>query len=71
MEGKLCFEKLLAHAPRYEVREHELKRIHTEFVQGWEPKLWGSGAHSRAGPARSLPRAKAPTARGRWRRRCS
>jgi cytochrome P450 len=36
MEGKLCFEKLLAHAPRYEVQEAKLKRIRTEFVQGWE-----------------------------------
>ena len=33
---KLCFEKLLAHAPRYEVQESRLKRIRTEFVQGWE-----------------------------------
>ena len=36
MEGKLCFEKLLAYAPEYDVREKELKRIRTEFVQGWE-----------------------------------
>jgi hypothetical protein len=36
MEGKLCFQKLLAHAPRYEVQESRLKRIRTEFVQGWE-----------------------------------
>jgi cytochrome P450 len=36
MEGRLCFQKLLAHAPRYEVQEHKLKRIRTEFVQGWE-----------------------------------
>ena len=36
MEGKLCFEKLLAHAPRYEVQEAKLRRIRTEFVQGWE-----------------------------------
>ena len=36
LEGKLCFEKLLAHAPEYEVQESELKRIRTEFVQGWE-----------------------------------
>lgn len=36
MEGKLCFRKLLAHAPEYEVEESKLKRIRTEFVQGWE-----------------------------------
>jgi hypothetical protein len=36
MEGKLCFEKLLAFAPRYEVQESKLRRIRTEFVQGWE-----------------------------------
>ena len=43
MEGKLCFEKLLSHAPRYEVQEHKLKRIRTEFVQGWEsmPVVFG------------------------------
>jgi cytochrome P450 len=42
-EGKLCFQKLLAHAPRYEVKEHALKRIRTEFVQGWEsmPVVFG------------------------------
>lgn len=36
MEGKLCFRKLLEHAPGYEVREDRLERIRTEFVQGWE-----------------------------------
>lgn len=36
MEGKLCFRKLLAHAPEYEVEESKLSRIRTEFVQGWE-----------------------------------
>jgi cytochrome P450 len=36
IEGKICFEKLLSHAPDYEVQEHKLKRIRTEFVQGWE-----------------------------------
>jgi cytochrome P450 len=36
MEGKLCFEKLLSEAPEYDVREKELKKIRTEFVQGWE-----------------------------------
>jgi cytochrome P450 len=36
MEARLCLEKLLAHAPRYEVQESRLKRIRTEFVQGWE-----------------------------------
>ena len=36
MEGKLCFQKLLSHAPEYEVQESRLRRIRTEFVQGWE-----------------------------------
>ncbi len=35
MEGKLCFQKLLAHAPEYAVQEAQLERIRTEFVQGW------------------------------------
>jgi cytochrome P450 len=45
MEGKLCFQKLLAHAPNYEVLEHKLKRIRTEFVQGWDsmPVVFGRG----------------------------
>ena len=36
IEGKLCLEKLLHHAPKYEIVESELSRIRTEFVQGWE-----------------------------------
>jgi len=36
LEGKLCLEKLLALKPEYEVEEAKLKRIRTEFVQGWE-----------------------------------
>jgi cytochrome P450 len=36
LEGKLCLEKLLAETPEYEVEEAKLKRIRTEFVQGWE-----------------------------------
>jgi cytochrome P450 len=36
MEAKLCFQKLLAFAPAYEVQEKKLTRIRTEFVQGWE-----------------------------------
>ena len=36
MEGKLCLRKLLEHAPEYDVEEGNLKRIRTEFVQGWE-----------------------------------
>ncbi len=36
LEGKLCLEKLLAETPEYEVEEGKLKRIRTEFVQGWE-----------------------------------
>jgi hypothetical protein len=35
-EGKLCLGKLLAEAPGYEVVEPKLRRIRTEFVQGWE-----------------------------------
>jgi cytochrome P450 len=35
-EAKLCFQKVLAEAPEYEVVESELRRIRTEFVQGWE-----------------------------------
>ncbi len=42
MEGKLCIEKLLADAPEYEVKADQLKRLKTEFVQGWEtmPVAW-------------------------------
>ena len=36
LEGRLCLEKLLARKPEYEVEEPKLKRIRTEFVQGWE-----------------------------------
>ena len=43
LEGKLCLEKLLSLEPEYEVEEAKLKRIRTEFVQGWEtmPVRWG------------------------------
>ena len=36
LEGRICLEKLLRHAPDYEVLESRLRRIRTEFVQGWE-----------------------------------
>jgi cytochrome P450 len=36
LEGRMCLAKLLEHAPEYAVREGELRRIRTEFVQGWE-----------------------------------
>ena len=36
LEGKLCLQKLLSEAPEYEVQADRLKRIRTEFVQGWE-----------------------------------
>ena len=36
LEGRICLEKLLREAPAYEVQDAELKRIRTEFVQGWE-----------------------------------
>ena len=36
LEGRLCLEKLLSFAPEYQVKEGELRRIRTEFVQGWE-----------------------------------
>ncbi len=35
-EAQLCLEKLLSHAPEYEVRAERLRRFKTEFVQGWE-----------------------------------
>ena len=35
-EARLCLTKLLDHAPAYEVRAEKLRRIKTEFVQGWE-----------------------------------
>lgn len=36
MEGVVCLEKFLVFAPNYEVEEQQLRRIRTEFVQGWE-----------------------------------
>jgi cytochrome P450 len=36
MEGKVCFEELLAAAPEYEVDEGSASRLRTEFVQGFE-----------------------------------
>jgi cytochrome P450 len=36
MEAKHCLQTLLAWAPDYEVKANELKRLKTEFVQGWE-----------------------------------
>jgi len=36
LEGRLCLQKLLEHAPDYEVQADQLRRIRTEFVQGWE-----------------------------------
>jgi len=36
IEGRLCLQKILAAAPEYDVKESELRRIRTEFVQGWE-----------------------------------
>lgn len=35
MEARLCIEKLLSFAPEYEVLPAKLKRLRTEFVQGW------------------------------------
>ena len=35
-EARLCLMKLLDHAPEYDVRAERLRRIKTEFVQGWE-----------------------------------
>ena len=35
MEAKLCIQKLLDFAPSYEVQADKLKRLKTEFVQGW------------------------------------
>jgi cytochrome P450 len=42
-EARLCIETLLRHAPEYEVRSAQLRRLRTEFVQGWEsmPVVWG------------------------------
>ncbi len=44
MEAKLCIEKLLSFAPEYVVRAEKLKRLRTEFVQGWAtmPVAWRS-----------------------------
>jgi cytochrome P450 len=36
LEGKLCLTQVLRHIPEYEVQEAELRRIRTEFVQGWD-----------------------------------
>ncbi len=36
LEGKLALESTLQHMPEYVVEEDQLKRIRTEFVQGWE-----------------------------------
>jgi cytochrome P450 len=36
LEGRLCLAKVLRHMPEYEVEEAKLRRIRTEFVQGWE-----------------------------------
>ena len=36
MEAKHCIQTLLAWAPDYEVKAKELRRLKTEFVQGWE-----------------------------------
>jgi len=42
MEAKLCIEKMLGFAPEYEVQRDKLKRLRTEFVQGWAtmPVTW-------------------------------
>jgi cytochrome P450 len=34
-EAKLCIERLLGFAPEYAVKAEKLKRLRTEFVQGW------------------------------------
>jgi len=44
LEGRLCLEKLLSHMPDYEVDEGRLRRIRTEFVQGWESMPVRAGA---------------------------
>jgi cytochrome P450 len=46
MEAKLCLAKVLAHMPEYEVEEAKLRRIRTEFVQGWQsmPVRWRRGS---------------------------
>jgi cytochrome P450 len=35
MEGRVCFEEILARFPEYEVLEDQAVRLHTEFVQGF------------------------------------
>jgi len=35
-EARLCLAKLLSHAPEYQVLSERLRRLKTEFVQGWE-----------------------------------
>jgi cytochrome P450 len=35
MEGRVCFEEILARFPEYEVEEARAVRLHTEFVQGF------------------------------------
>jgi cytochrome P450 len=34
-EARLCLSALLAHAPEYDLRADRLRRLETEFVQGW------------------------------------
>jgi hypothetical protein len=43
MEAKHCIQTLLDWAPDYEVKADQLKRLKTEFVQGWEsmPVVFG------------------------------
>jgi hypothetical protein len=43
LEGAICLEKLLDFAPEYAVEESQLRRIRTEYVQGWEtlPVVFG------------------------------
>jgi len=43
MEAKHCIQTLLDWAPEYEVKANELRRLKTEFVQGWEsmPVVFG------------------------------
>jgi hypothetical protein len=35
MEGRVCFQEILARFPEYEVDESRAARLHTEFVQGF------------------------------------
>jgi cytochrome P450 len=43
-EARMCIETLLRHAPEYEVQASRLRRLRTEFVQGWEtmPVRWNA-----------------------------